>query len=136
MDRDLDPETRLAALRHPASGPKGSVHYAQHQLAVAAKAYVAAMAAHGNPGAALLPPPPGRDQWPRRHPARRIVGWPAVTGPGSEDWIATDGRWWRLQFDAGRPADAYPLGSPIVVTADLAPYLQALERLQRNLVQP
>ena len=132
VNPERDDQRRLGALRHPASGPAGSVHYAQHQLAAAVKAFLMAMARAENPGAQPLPPPPGREQWPRHHRARRIEGWPTVTAEASgyQDWIGTDGQWWRLQYTATRAlVDAFPIGSPVVVTADLRRYTDALDHL-------
>lgn len=134
MDPRDDARLRLAARRHPASPSAGSLHFAQYQLSEVTNAFVVLMAAAGNPGVAPIPPPAGRDQWPRRHQARSVLGWPVVVvadGP-FDDWIDVSGAWWRLRYDpSGALLDAHPLGRPMTTARELTNYADALDDILR-----
>jgi hypothetical protein len=129
VDPRDDALLRLAARRHPAS-TSGSLHFAQHQLDDVVGAFITLMRAANFPGVQPIPPPAGRDQWPRRHQARHVVAWPVIVDAEAtfDDWLATDGAWWRLRFDElGGLLDAFPVGSPITIARDLTRYANALD---------
>ncbi len=133
MEPGDDARLRLAAQRHPATPSTGSLHFAQHQLRQVTKAFITLMTAGGNPGAQPLPPPGDREQWPRRHQARQVIGWDILSPDRPvDDWIDTAGTWWRLRYDnRGWLLDAHPLGSPIDAAQDLQRYTDALDDLLR-----
>ncbi len=132
MDPSQDARLRLAARRHPSTPAVGSLHYAQHQLHEVTRSFLVLMKDAGFPGAQPLPPPAGRDQWPRRHQARHALGWPVQDNDDGSlvVWIDTNGSWWGLRYEAsGALLDAHPLGSPIDAATQLRPFVDALEQI-------